>query len=159
MHSAGVTITVPGGEVISRAVLICCTCDMPAKAQVLNVVQYNGFYGCPCCLQKGWHQALDCFLLLLVIVSGETVRTGSRGRVHSFPYLSKDPVGPTRTDEETREHAKQAHLEGSPVCIEHTWCFLWHMTHDGQSYMLFRCLESRDHLSSLLFPSLILFAE
>ena len=123
MHSAGVTITVPGREVISRAVLICCTCDMPAKAQVLNVVQYNGFYGCPCCLQKGWHQALDCFLLLLVIVSGETVRTGSRGRVHSFPYLSKDPVGPTRTDEETREHAKQAHLEGSPVCIEHTWCF------------------------------------
>ena len=60
------------------------------------------------------------FLLLLVIVSGETVRTGSRGRVHSFPYLSEDPVGPTRTDEETCDHAKHAYLEGSGLCIEHT---------------------------------------
>lgn len=28
-------------------------CDAPAKAKVLNVTQWNGFYGCPYCLQKG----------------------------------------------------------------------------------------------------------
>ena len=27
--------------------------DQPAKAMVLNVVQFNGYYGCPYCLDKG----------------------------------------------------------------------------------------------------------
>lgn len=36
-----------------KAFLLCCTCDLPAKAAVLNFVQLNGFYGCSQCLQKG----------------------------------------------------------------------------------------------------------
>ena len=38
---------------VCRAVLIACTCDLPARALVMNFVQYNGFYGCSHCLQKG----------------------------------------------------------------------------------------------------------
>ena len=27
--------------------------DAPAKSLILNVKQYNGYYGCPYCLNKG----------------------------------------------------------------------------------------------------------
>lgn len=50
------------------------------------------------------------------IMLGETVRTGGRGRVHCFPYIFEDPVGPIRTDEQTREHARKALSDRSPVC-------------------------------------------
>ena len=36
-----------------RAVLICATCDLPAKVMVLNFIRFNGFYGCCCCMQPG----------------------------------------------------------------------------------------------------------
>ena len=38
---------------------ICCvaligaTCDLPAKAAVMNMVQFNGYWGCGRCVQKG----------------------------------------------------------------------------------------------------------
>ena len=53
----------------------------------------------------------------MYVTLGETVRTGTKGRVHCYPYISEDPVGPTRTDKQTRDYAKKAHLEGSPVCV------------------------------------------
>ena len=66
---AGVTVNIPGcGQLTSRAALTCCTCDMPAKAIVLNVVQYNGFYGCSCCLQKGGFMHVSSNLSMYVIL-------------------------------------------------------------------------------------------
>ena len=53
---------------------------------------------------------------------GETVKTGVRGRVHCFPYISEDPVGPMRTDEQTCEHAKKALSDHSPVCGMMLFC-------------------------------------
>lgn len=44
------------------------------------------------------------------ITLGETVKTGTRGRVHNFPYVPSDPVGLNRTYKQTREHARKAHL-------------------------------------------------
>ena len=38
---------------ICRAMLLCGTCDLPAKAIVYNMKQYNGEYGCSHCLQSG----------------------------------------------------------------------------------------------------------
>ena len=35
------------------SLLIACTCDLHARAQVMNMMQFNGYYSCPCCLQKG----------------------------------------------------------------------------------------------------------
>ena len=47
------------------AVLLGCTCDLPARAMVMNCVQYNGFYGCPRCLQPGVKDVLIILLLLV----------------------------------------------------------------------------------------------
>lgn len=38
-----------------KAIIICGTCDLPAKAIFLNLKQHNGNYGCPRCTQKGVH--------------------------------------------------------------------------------------------------------
>lgn len=52
--SAGITISPAGGEsVLCCAALIATTCDLPAKALVMNTVQYNGFFGCSQCTQPG----------------------------------------------------------------------------------------------------------
>lgn len=54
----GVTVTVVTSDgdirtVVCRAALICGTFDLPARAAVLNMVQFNGYWGCSKCLQKG----------------------------------------------------------------------------------------------------------
>ena len=33
--------------------LLCVTCDLPAKAAILNFNQFNGYWGCARCLQEG----------------------------------------------------------------------------------------------------------
>lgn len=38
-----------------HAVLIACTCDLPARAMVMNIVQFNGNHGCSHCKQKGMY--------------------------------------------------------------------------------------------------------
>ena len=40
-------------DVNCKAILLCFTCDLPAKAAVHNCVQFNGFYGCPRCMHQG----------------------------------------------------------------------------------------------------------
>ncbi|KAM7304047.1 uncharacterized protein ISCGN_013947 [Ixodes scapularis] len=43
-----------GGHVMnSRVQIVCCCVDAPARAAVLNMEQFNGYYGCTWCLQKG----------------------------------------------------------------------------------------------------------
>ncbi|KAG0442803.1 hypothetical protein HPB47_015604 [Ixodes persulcatus] len=37
----------------SRAYVLCCCVDAPARSSVQNIVLYNGYYGCPWCLIKG----------------------------------------------------------------------------------------------------------
>lgn len=67
---------------VCKVLTIAGTCDLPAKALVLNTVQCNGKFGCHKCEQPG-----------------ETVRTGERGHVHAFPYQHRDPKGPLCTNE------------------------------------------------------------
>lgn len=73
-----------------RAILLSNTCDLPAKAIVLNMVNHNGFYSCPRCIQPG-----------------KTTKT-KRGHVHTFPYISTSPTGPLRTAQMVKEDAKLA---------------------------------------------------
>lgn len=64
-HGIGVLVQLPGkGPVKCCSMLLCSTCDMPARALVMNMVQYNGFHGCSHCLQRGkyyylllWHSS------------------------------------------------------------------------------------------------------
>lgn len=65
--------------------------DLPAKALVLNSVQYNRKFGCQKCEQ-----------------SGKTVKTGERGRVHAFSFQEMDPKGPPCTNERFADDAKIA---------------------------------------------------
>lgn len=53
-----------------KVVLIACTCDLPARAQVMNTVQFNGYYGCTFCRQKGSSYLIKvCDILWCYIVA------------------------------------------------------------------------------------------
>ena len=95
----GITVESPdvSGSFKCRAILLSSTCDLPAKALLLNTIGHNGFYGCPRCTQPG-----------------KTTNT-VRGHVHTFPYISTDPTGPLRTVQTMEESAKQALQEHTTV--------------------------------------------
>ena len=40
-------------DVICRARLLFVVADLPAKASLLNVMQFNGRFGCPTCYHEG----------------------------------------------------------------------------------------------------------
>ena len=86
------------GNFICRAMLLCGTCDLPAKAMVYNITQFNGKYGCSHCLQ-----------------SGKTFRVGQRGNVHIYPYMQDNPIGPLRTNEQFHQHSLEAVESGKIV--------------------------------------------
>ena len=79
------------GKFVCKALLLACTCDLPARCLVCNSMQYNGEYGCWKCLQPG-----------------KTVKTGPRGHARGFPFNEEDPKGPPRTNELTLKHAEEA---------------------------------------------------
>ena len=51
----GIEVQLPSSETptLSRSMLLLCSVDLPAKAALCNMVQYNGFYACPTCLDPG----------------------------------------------------------------------------------------------------------
>lgn len=68
----GVEVTLPDTSRITvRGMLLCGTCDLPAKSLVLNMNQFNGKFGCSKCLE-----------------SGETVAAG-RGNTRVYPFAMK----------------------------------------------------------------------
>ena len=46
-------MSTPDGEVTARARLLMCSSDLPAKALLLNMKQYNGQHGCSYCEDEG----------------------------------------------------------------------------------------------------------
>ena len=100
LQTNGVEVYSPdtSSSFICRAMLLCGSCDLPAKAIVYNMKQYNGEYGCSHCLQSGKRLTLD-----------------TRGTVHIYPYIQSDPTGPRRTDEQARKYAREAVTMGKPV--------------------------------------------
>jgi len=49
----GLMITVQGQQQLVKTQLICAVMDLPAKAALLNVMQYNGENGCASCTHPG----------------------------------------------------------------------------------------------------------
>lgn len=91
----GVLVTTDRNEIIAvKGLLLAGTADLPAKCAVCNMMQYNGKYSCPCCIQPGQSA-----------VSG-------KGRCQVFPFKFEDPVGPERTHEDSLNMAKQAVTSG-----------------------------------------------
>lgn len=91
----GVPVVLPAGNIITvRGVILMGTCDLPAKCDVLNFIQFNGQYGCPCCQ-----------------FPGENVRTGPRSALHVYPYVENFEE---RTSALCIEYANEAR-RGVPV--------------------------------------------
>jgi len=84
-------------SVTLKAFTICACFDLPARASVLNTIQYNGEYGCNFCKQPG-----------------STIRTEKGGSVHAFFYDVDCPNGPVRTHKSQMMHAREA-VETSTV--------------------------------------------
>lgn len=74
-----------------RAFVLCGTCDLPAKALMLNMTQYNGKFGCHICKQKGCY-AEDRWV---------------------YPFIDNLKL---RTDNETRSEAESAGFCGLRNC-------------------------------------------
>ena len=49
----GFPVDTPHGPVIAKAMLLMCTLDLPAKAIVMNMKQFNGQHGCTYCEDEG----------------------------------------------------------------------------------------------------------
>jgi len=99
LETNGVDILIPNGEEITvRAILLCGTCDLPARCLVCNSVQFNGFYGCLRCRQ-----------------AGKSLKTRKGGHVHVYPFNEEDPSGPVRTKMGIMRDAKQAVQQKSSV--------------------------------------------
>ena len=112
---SGVTLSLPNGEsVICRVALICTTVDLPAKAIVSNMIQFNGYWGCCYCLQKGdWLQKhLFCYIQ---VVKGQRVACGEKGTTQTYPFIEKDPCGPLRNHQQTCQDAELAIKENQSV--------------------------------------------
>lgn len=86
-------------SVTLKAFTICACFDLPARASVMNTIQYNGEYGCNFCEQPG-----------------STVKTERGGSVHAYFYDVDCPNGPVRTHESQKKHATKAVETNTVVC-------------------------------------------
>lgn len=53
LYTEGVEVNTPFGERRVHAMLMVCSLDLPAKAALLNMKQYNGANGCSVCDAPG----------------------------------------------------------------------------------------------------------
>lgn len=90
LYTKGVEMFSPDipGNFLCRALLVCGTCDLPAKAIVYNMTQFNGYFGCTHCLQ-----------------SGKQLSVGSNSTVHVYPFIPTNPIGASRTTEQLKNLA------------------------------------------------------
>ncbi|KAE8738233.1 hypothetical protein FOCC_FOCC016292 [Frankliniella occidentalis] len=90
-HNGHVFNRPDGPPILVKGVMLCGTCDMPAKSTFLRIKQFNGFYGCPRCLQKGEQY------------NGTTV--------HVYRH---SPNVPLRSNESVQLHGRTAIASGFP---------------------------------------------
>ena len=89
----GVVVDVPGvaNPFVTTAHIICCTCDLPGKVLVQNILQFNSVYECSFCEQPG-----------------KNLRTENNGNVRIFPYQTESPKGEPRTADACLQYVKEA---------------------------------------------------
>ena len=101
-------LSLPNGKsVLCRVALICATLDLPAKAIVTNTLQFNGYWGCCHCLQKG-QSFLISMKYFILAVKGQRVACGERGSTQTYPFIESDPCGPLRNHIQTCQDAELA---------------------------------------------------
>ena len=53
MAFIGVKVKYPNGDVVCHAILLQVSADLPARARLVNMKQFNGAYGCLFCENPG----------------------------------------------------------------------------------------------------------
>lgn len=53
IHYTGVAVNTPAGDMTSRAILLNASVDLPARAMISNMKQWNGAHGCLYCEDQG----------------------------------------------------------------------------------------------------------
>lgn len=91
---SGLRVTTPTGERTIRATLLLSSADLPGKALMANMKQYNGEQGCSVCEDKG-----------------KTVGTGGLHPV--WPYTTNMVL---RTHKAVVESIRKVIQTGKPVC-------------------------------------------
>ncbi len=71
-----------------RAHVIASSVDLPARAMVQKIMQFNGWHGCSFCQQPG-----------------QTVETRAGGHVHVYVLDDTNPEGPSREQETLMQHS------------------------------------------------------
>ena len=89
--TSGIEVKTTDGAMLAHAALLLATADLPAKAMMLNMKQYNGKYGCSNCDYEG-------------------VPRSSAKMIRDWPYCC-DYV--TRTHDSVIKNAKEAVKEKS----------------------------------------------
>lgn len=86
----GINVYIPQDNVFRkiRGIVLMGTCDLPAKSDCINLVQFNGNYGCTSCLSKGVNITLE-----------------PRSSEHVHPYSNEIVM---RTSEESIRQANAA---------------------------------------------------
>lgn len=87
LYTEGINLEIEGEEISCKVMLLVGTMDLPARAGVLHMTQYNGEYSCIFCMHPG-----------------AVVRSGN-GYCRSFPYVNM----PLRTTEDIKKNAADAH--------------------------------------------------
>ena len=77
LYFSGVDVKVPDGTKTVRVKLLLAVFDLPAKAAVLNLKQYNGRYGCLYCTNPGRSMAPGCTVYVPSDQQNATERTHS----------------------------------------------------------------------------------
>lgn len=103
-----------GGHVMNSGVqIVCCCVDAPARAAVLNMKQFNGYYGCTWCLQKGTYlngkQLLNRHIDLGTVPSSLayfTLSTDEIGLVSNLINLESDYKIKTGKNKQVRNRHK-----------------------------------------------------
>ena len=93
--SSGITVETPAGSMVARGILLHCSVDLPARAMICNMKQWNGAHGCLYCTEQG------------TTVGGD--------HLHRYwPYTISQP----RSHTSFLQNAEVATRTGSPVCVD-----------------------------------------
>ncbi|KAH3783739.1 hypothetical protein DPMN_161683 [Dreissena polymorpha] len=85
LYTDGLILDVDKQEVTVKVMVICGTCDLPAKASVLNMTLFNGSDSCVTCEQPG------------------TVASQGKGHSRCFSHRLEADRFPLRTEESVRQ--------------------------------------------------------
>lgn len=94
------SIRTPAGVITAHARLLLCTVDLPAKAIILNMKQFNGMHGCSYCEDEGTPRASN----------------------HLHRNWLYSTTSTQRTHSSIMRNAKKAVRRNSPVSKQHTLC-------------------------------------